>query len=417
MKILYLLPTLLHPHMLTSGYLRHYHFIRQLSQQHDITLLVLSRAAVSPEALDAMSLYTKRTVTVEVPGVWAKSAIRPWAARLKVHKRVEQAIARRLAIREMKQQFLRLVEEEPYDVVVLHGKDLAPIVEDWNGLPLVIDFGDATSLRIQQSMRYASITEFPWRALRYLEVKLIEKKLLNKTPYLAFISGRDQEVMRRQDRRSRVIPNGVDLEYWCRQTPQPDSHCLVYTGVMSYPANADGACFLMQDVLPHLKRALPNMQVFIVGRDPTPDVLQLAQQHPEVTVTGFVDDVRPYLEQATVYVAPLRFASGMQNKLLEALAMKIPVVTTPIAAAGLQTEDGISPPVVVAEGGEQIAAGVLRLLGNAQERAYLADAGRHFVEQHFSWFRSAKKLEHMCFEAIEPHHNRLPQTVSELPCR
>jgi glycosyltransferase involved in cell wall biosynthesis len=137
-----------------------------------------------------------------------------------------------------------------------------------------------------------------------------------------------------------------------------------------------------------------------VGRNPSAALMEAARQHPEVTVTGFVEDMRPYLERAAVYVAPLRFASGMQNKLLEAMAMEVPVVTTPIGADGIKIERVQDLPVCVAEGETRFAQSVVELLNNPEERRRLAVAGRYYTERNFNWSRSAMQLEQQCCEAV-----------------
>jgi glycosyltransferase involved in cell wall biosynthesis len=311
----------------------------------------------------------------------------------------------------MKSAFTRLVQQTPYDLVLLHGKDVFSVIEDWDGLPVVIDFGDATSVRIRQSMRYASMTELPWRLLHYLEVRQIEKKLLRKTPYLAFISGRDRDAMPGHTNRAKVIPNGVDLDYWKRKTHDPHPCCIVYTGVMNYPPNADGAHYLLERILPRVRQYIPKAKVMIVGRDPSKKLLEASKRYSNVTVTGFVDDIRPYLEEATVYAAPLRFASGMQNKLLEALAMEVPVVTTPIAAEGLKVDGGELPPLLTGAGEEQFAANLVHLLRQAETRSHLATAGRRFVANYFNWLHSAEMLEEMCMAAVAQGQQRRCKVV------
>jgi glycosyltransferase involved in cell wall biosynthesis len=250
-------------------------------------------------------------------------------------------------------------------------------------------------------MRYASGAAFPLHFARYLRARRIEKKLLQKTPHRAFISRRDREaVLGPVKDDSKVIPNGVDLGYWTRKTYNPLPNRIVYSGAMDYPPNADGAFYLIQKILPHVRRLISNIEVVIVGRDPSPALIKLAAQYPNVKVTGLVDDIRPYLEQATVYVGPLRIASGIQNKLLEALAMEVPVVTTPVAADGLQVEGGDQPPVLVADGEKEFAESVVYLLTQTKDRSRLAAEGRHFVKNHFNWSHSAKMLEEMCLTAV-----------------
>jgi glycosyltransferase involved in cell wall biosynthesis len=249
-------------------------------------------------------------------------------------------------------------------------------------------------------MRYAGISELPWRLVRYLEVKHFERKLLRKSQHRAFISGRDREAILGAHDSSKLVANGIDLDFWTRRTRNPQANCMVYTGVMEYPPNADGALYLIREILPLVRKSVPDVKLFIVGRNPSPALIEAARQHPEVTVTGFVDDMRPYLEMATVYAAPLRFASGMQNKLLEAMAMEVPVVTTPIGADGIQIDGLEDLPVRVAQGEIQFAESVVELMNNKAERLRLASAGRSYAEQNFDWSRSASQLEQLCIEAV-----------------
>ena len=167
---------------------------------------------------------------------------------------------------------------------------------------------------------------------------------------------------------------------------------------MSYSPNADAALFLLNTVLPLVRRVFSELEVLIVGRDPLPELVNMAQRYPDVTVTGAVDDIRPYLERADVFVAPLRFASGVQNKVLEAMSMEVPVVTTPVVAAGLCV-DNVEPQLVIGKNAEEIAAGIVGLLARTEERARLSAEGRRFVEAHCSWSRSAEKLEELCVAA------------------
>ena len=386
-----------------SGYLRHYHFLRELARRHAITLLALSKNKVAPEAEEKMSVYTERILTFEAAGASEPAASDKTAVPAKFGQDVKGTLQFLNAVRKMKRAFLQLVQEESYDLIIFHGRDIFPVIRDFNELPIVADFGDATSMRIRQHMRYASGATFPLHFVRYLRARRIEKELLQKTPHRAFISRRDREaVLGPVKDDSKVIPNGVDLGYWTRKTYNPLPNRIVYSGAMDYPPNADGAFYLIQKILPHVRRLISSIEVVIVGRDPSPALIKLAEQYPNVTVTGVVDDVRPYLEEATVYVGPLRFASGIQNKLLEALAMEVPVVTTPIAADGLRVEGGAQPPVLVADGEKEFADAVVYLLRQTKDRSRLAAEGRHFVKNHFNWSHSAKMLEEMCLTAVSP---------------
>jgi glycosyltransferase involved in cell wall biosynthesis len=161
---------------------------------------------------------------------------------------------------------------------------------------------------------------------------------------------------------------------------------------MDYPPNVDAAVHLAREIFPAVRAARPGTRLLLVGRDPTPAVVALGDD-PGVTVTGFVDDVRPYLDRAAVFVAPLRFGAGIQNKVLEALAMEVPVVATPLAAAGLRADGAPPPPLVVADDDGTMVARVVELLDRAAADGLPHREGRAFVEGHFGWAAAGARLE------------------------
>ncbi|MDZ7360017.1 MAG: glycosyltransferase [candidate division KSB1 bacterium] len=398
MRILYLAPSFQHPAM--RGPTRCYHFIKEMAKRHQITLMALTNCEVAEAPLREMAGYTERVELFSSNGA-ADSLAAAVAGRLPViGKRLKRLLQHRAGVNKMKKAFTSLAGKDAYDVVLFHGKSIFPVIADWNDSRLVVDFCDATSMRYQSKMSYAGPAKRLLYALRYWQIKRIEQKLIAKTPQVAFVSWRDREAVLGASNRGRVVPIGVDHQFWRRRSETaPRPNCLVFTGVMNYAPNEDAALYLLDKILPIVRRSIPNVEALIVGRDPTPALKALANQFTGVTVTGFVDDVRTYLERAAVFVAPLRYGSGVQNKVLEAMAMEVPVITTSLAAAGLRVDGAGEPPVIVADGEEKFAAAIVTLLGQKEERARLAIEGRRFVEKHFVWPRSAAKLEEMCLAA------------------
>jgi polysaccharide biosynthesis protein PslH len=399
MRILYILTSLQHPAV--PGSLRHYYFLRAISQRHRITLLSRKTPEIPHEAMEEISGYAERVLTFPDIEQTASTAIAEWGA---LGRRIGRKLRARNAIAQMRQALVRLIETDHFDVVLFHGKDVYQAIAGVDGLPLVVDFCDATTLRQRgrlQQVRGIALLAQLWR---YLGAQRIERKLLNATPHLAFISPRDRDAVLGADGRSSgaVIPNGVDLEYWKRKGTNRKRNSIVFSGVMSYPPNEDAALYLIESVLPLLRPHLPDLEIIIAGRNPTQRIITAAECNKEVTVTGYVEDIRPILERASVFVAPIRFASGMQNKILEALALELPVVTTPIVADGLRVDEHISLPLRLANEPHEFAAHTLSLLGDEEEFARLTVDGRHFVQSHFNWDRSASLLEAMCLKAIEP---------------
>ena len=390
MRILYVTADL--PWPLTSGYLRHYHFIRALSKQHEITLLSLRGPDHEPGDIEALRPYLEAIVT-------EPSARGPRSLPVKVADRVRMLMAGGdVAAARLGRAGAAIAAERPFDALLLSGKRTMPVLDGLPPMPLVADLCDATSSRIRRQMRHAPASSQPVLALEYLEVRRVERTLMRRSRHALFASARDREavvgrngVAQRGLAEASVVPNGVDLEVWRREARMLGRDEIVLTGAMDYPPNVDAAEQLVVEILPRVRAELPEARVSIVGRDPAPSVRALADR-PGVTVTGFVDDVRPYLERAAVFAAPIRYGAGIQNKVLEALAMEVPVVASPLAAEGLRTESGNLPPVDVARDSDGMAALIVARLRLAAEGAPAEPTLRAYVAEHFDWGRNAARL-------------------------
>ena len=301
----------------------------------------------------------------------------------------------------LKQAFLKLVTAESYDLILLNGASIAPVIEDWDDLPIIIDIGDANSERLFASLRYTNVFKWPSLWWHYRSVREVEQQLLKKSPYITFISCRDRNAFIGKRKGAPVVPIGVDLNFWTRQQSHAPANTIIFTGVMDYRPNEDAALYLIDKIVPLIRKSISDVKILIVGRNPSAALAEKAKQHRHILVTGFVEDMRPYLEQATVFVAPLRFASGTQNKVLEALAMQVPVVCTSVVAEGLHFDDFRDPPVYVANRAKPFAKAVIELLRDEEKRSRLAARGREFVQQRFDWCRSARIMEALCNEAVK----------------
>jgi glycosyltransferase involved in cell wall biosynthesis len=198
-----------------------------------------------------------------------------------------------------------------------------------------------------------------------------------------------------------VISNGVDLQYFLPQTGIQGEADIVFTGKMSYHANITSARYLVQEVMPLVWAQRPDARIWIVGKEPPPDLCALASDSngtKRVTITGTVPDVRPYLQRATVAVAPILYGAGVQNKVLEAMACGAPIVVSPQAISGLQAEAEDS--VMIAQGAQAFADAILHIFQDSACRSRLSLQGRRYVEQQHSWQKIADGLEATYQEAV-----------------
>ncbi|WP_455387809.1 glycosyltransferase family 4 protein [Petrachloros mirabilis] len=186
-----------------------------------------------------------------------------------------------------------------------------------------------------------------------------------------------------------VVPNGVDLEYF-RPALQPElRRHLVFSGSMDWRPNQDAARYFVREILPLLRQVHPDVECTFVGRSPPADIQALAGT-PSVHITGTVDDVRPYIERAAVYIVPLRIGGGSRLKILEALAMGRAVVSTSVGAEGLDVVH--ERHVMLADDPRTFAESVLRLLDDPERCQALAAEGRHLVERRYGWDVLAEKF-------------------------
>jgi glycosyltransferase involved in cell wall biosynthesis len=270
------------------------------------------------------------------------------------------------------------------------------------GVPTVYDSVDCISLLFEQAARSgAQLRSRLMTAVDLARTRRYEAQLLTRYDRVVVTSRRDRDALEElachylppaaRAAPITVVTNGVDMEYFQprEDAGRRDGRTVVFTGKMSYHANVAAVLYFARDVLPHIWAQDPEVRFQIVGKNPPETVQQLATDG-RIQVTGTVDDLRPYLSQAMVAVCPALYAVGIQNKVLEAMAMGTPVVSTPAGCAALAADE--SREVLIAEGEEALAAAILQVLADPALARCLSAAGRRYVEAHHSWEAGARRL-------------------------
>jgi sugar transferase (PEP-CTERM/EpsH1 system associated) len=258
----------------------------------------------------------------------------------------------------------------------------------------IMDFIDVDSYKWRQ---YAAQAPF-WKAWVYrLEAAYLsayEQRIARTFDRLFIVSEQERRLFPDSAGTCRllVLPNGVDLEFFSpRHVPlkRIAGPYLVFTGMMDYWPNIEGIKWFVERIFPRIRQFVPDAQLYVVGNRPTAEVRKLAR-FDGVTVTGFVEDVRDYVAGASVCIVPLRIARGIQNKMLEAMAMGKPVVTTTQAFTGVHAVAGED--IVVADGDEDFVQAVVGLLRNIARAERIGSSARMCVERHYSWDSNLGKL-------------------------
>lgn len=273
-------------------------------------------------------------------------------------------------------------------------------------LPVVWDSVDSISLLFRQAMvQSKSVLS---RGLTRLELGRTERYegwLLGQFDQVLVTSQIDKKALLSLNNkeevlsRVKILPNGVDLEYF---TPPVgivrENKTIVLSGKMSYHANISMAMDFVHGIMPHVWEQQPDVQVCIVGKDPSPK-LQALTSNPNIQVTGTVPDMRPYLHRATIAASPISYGAGIQNKVLEAMACATPVIATGQAISALDVKP--DEEIIVADDKISFARAVLALLDNPHRRETLGYAGRAYVERNHDWSVVAAQLQSVYTEALE----------------
>lgn len=282
------------------------------------------------------------------------------------------------------------IRNQKIDAIVVFCSAMAQYVEKYTRIPTVVDFVDVDSAKWTQ---YADQHRWPmsWIYRREGETLLsYERQVARKTSRSFFVTEAEAALFTRMAPECKVrveaICNGVDAEFFSPAqhiaSPFPsDSEAIVFTGAMDYLPNCDAVTWFAREVLPELTRQQPDRKFYIVGRSPTPEVQALASD--SIIVTGTVPDVRPYLQHASVVVAPLRIARGIQNKILEAMAMEQAVVASSECAAAVNAENGTE--LLTASTASEFIEQVSRLLANPEQTHAIGQAARQRVVSDYSW--------------------------------
>ena len=282
---------------------------------------------------------------------------------------------------------------EPIDLLFIDGLVMSQYAVGTHPVPVVVDLHDSPTLLYGRLL--AMEQRLPKKLALYLETRSIawwERRLGAACDLIITNSPVDEAVVRRAAKTDRTltIPNGVDTEYFAPSAGASHRNRLVFTGVMDYGPNEDAVVHFCEEIFPLIRRAMPDVEFWAVGSDPAARVRELARE-PGVHVTGRVDDVRPYVQSAAVFVCPLRAGAGMKNKILASMAMRRPVVATSLSLEGLDARP--DEHVLMADGAEAFAAQVLRLLREPPLAQRLADRAYGLVGEHYSWNARGEMLE------------------------
>jgi sugar transferase (PEP-CTERM/EpsH1 system associated) len=383
------------PYVPSSVRVRPYAFIRELAARgHHVTLACLVQPAHEIQYLPQVAPYCEA-----IHPFYLEKRQSYLNTLLSLPTRVPLSVAYCRSA-QFESLVARLVQHGEFDLLHTEFVRAAPVTARLNGHPKVYDAVDSLALAYRRSLSAAHVSPkqrmislLEWAKLRRYEPHVMDffDRVVVSSPAdrTALECGGEDGVA--------VIPNGVDFDFFRPPESPRDPETLIFLGKMSYYVNISSVLWFYRQILPLIRKQRPKAKLLIVGREPAPKIGALAAD-PAVTISGTVEDVRPYLGSATVSICPMVSGSGIQNKMLEAMAMGAPVVATSLACQALQVKPGRD--VLVTDTAEGFSAAVLKLLDDPVLRDRLAECGRRYVEQFHHWSLIGEKLETVYKELV-----------------
>ena len=294
------------------------------------------------------------------------------------------------------------------DLIYVHCSSVATYVADYN-IPKIMDFVDMDSAKW---LIYSKFKKFPVNlGFWYEGIKLrrAEKTLAQRFNISTCITQTELDTLIDYglDVDGDWFPNGVDHTFFCPDPVQEnyDINAISFIGRMDYYPNIEAMLRFCSDIFPLVQQSKPEAKMIIIGANPSPEIMALEKQDG-VTVTGTVDDVRSYVRSTAVMVAPLKIARGTQNKILEAMAMGVPVVCSDIAARGVNADDNTN--ILVAATNNECAEKILSVLNNPDQRQQLSLAGRELIVNNYTWKKAMQRLDDIVNRCMKSSRNSIP---------
>lgn len=361
--------------------LRAYHQIKELSKYYRVTLFSLSDKNISNDQLSELEQYCNKVITHRLTGlsiIWnillAFLSKRPLQVGYFYSGSAKRKIKQEIQSKAYKHIYCQLVRCSEY-------------VKEIHEIPKTLDYMDVLSIGVQRRIESQNIL-LKWVFKReFRTLQKYEREIFDYFENQTIISEQDQAMISHQERsRILVIPNGIDNSFINHELTVNKDHDLVFVGNMSYPPNIEAVKYISDNILPKNKK----LTLLVSGSSPHSSIRKLAENHSQITLTGWVDDIRTSYLRGRIFVAPMTIGTGMQNKLLEAMALEIPCITTPLANNAIKARH--NEEILESTSPEEFYTEINRLLSSESQRKTIGKNGSDFVRDNYSWEKTTSLL-------------------------
>jgi sugar transferase (PEP-CTERM/EpsH1 system associated) len=395
-------------------HLRTYNVLKHLAETNRVFFVGFAKSESEMQHTMELEALCTQVNVIPLPEV-----AQPWRRYTSAFSNVlsrDPYIVKRYESKEARDVIRQILSDNPIDVVHFDLPHLAAYIDEIEGIPKILVHHNVESIRVQRRAKV------DWNVIRklylysqYSKLRKLEMQICPGFDRCIAVSDvdRDQLADICTFDNFTVVPNGVDTDFFQPTTEDCNRSGLVWTGSMAGAYNSDAVDHFLKSIAPLIHRRLPNLKMVFVGDKPTKLLLKRASQNENIIATGYVDDVRPYVDEAEVFIAPMRSGSGTKLKILNAMAQARPVVTTPMGAEGIDAEEDTE--ILISHTAQEFADKVIGLIGDPVGADAIGARARRLIEDKYDWRVIAQDMTRIYDDAVarnvKPH---LPWTAAAL---
>jgi len=390
------------PYPLISGHsLRTYHILKGAAQNHNVTFVTfvqLPEHELKEENLEHLRSFCKSVYPFDIPVDRSR-----WKLSAQLFLNLLSSapfVAQKYHAPEMRQRIREIIKTENIDLVHVDLLPLSVYIKEFQNLPKILVNHNVESVRLYRWFKTEpNPVKKAFLGLQWLKLRSFERESMEKFDACVVVSDKDKELLRSMGVQNKlfVVPNGTDTEFFHPNVNKVVDDSVIWLGHMDVHTNRDAVLYFWRDIYPILRKKYPQVRMTFVGTAPPKEIEEASKTDSHVEVTGFVEDIRPYIGKAAVMVVPIRIGSGTRLKILDAMAMGKAIVSTAVGCEGLNVNDGKN--IMIADNPEEFAERVINLLINRDIRNTLENNALT-VAQGYSWKLITKLQENVYVEAI-----------------
>jgi len=402
MKILFITSLFFSSPPKDGSSVRTFNLIKHLSAENEIVLVSFKENKDQLEDVSQLKKYCRQLISVDSERRRGLAnyllnlfSFKPFFIWRKYHKEALKIVE-------------EIFEQTEFDLIHVDGLGAAQFVLPYTNIPKIMDARDALWPFHQRQMndeKNTLLKVYYW--MKLLRLRKYELKTYSEFDRVVFISEVDEKrilsLSKGKLKNLTTIPFGVDLPQIKPHKSGSDFPSLIFTGNMPYSPNVDAILHFCKDIFPIVKEEFPDLRLYVVGRNPGPDIRELSRES-DIIVTGEVEDMKVWLAKSTLFVCPLRYGSGMKIKILEAMAMCKPIVATSVAVEGIKIKNGEN--IIIADDSTSFALRTIELLKDEKLRNHIRENARKLVEKEYSWETASSKFNNLYSEAIDSNCKR-----------